>query len=179
MIQTEDLLLAERAISDVVDEYAIGVLYGEPGLGKTFSLEWALRGLHHTTVVFPSRPSPRENVARLYEEITGRPAQGNRFKIEGNLRVALRRPRIVAVDEAEQLTGECLDQLRQLHGYPDTRFALIFVGSPECASVIRNDERLASRVYQWVEFAALDEEPFSGRCPTTTRCTSPLLASWS
>lgn len=157
VILTENLLLARCAIADVIDEYAIAVVYGEPGLGKTFALEWALRGLHHTTVVFPSRPSPRENVARLYEDITGRPAVGSRYKVEGALREGLRRPHIIAVDEAEKLTGECLDQLRQLHDYRDTRFSLIFVGSPECGRVIDADDRLESRIYHRVEFLPLSD----------------------
>ena len=157
IIRTEALLLAEHAILDLVDDFGIGLLYGEAGLGKTTALEWSLRKLRHTTVSFPSRPTRRETVATLYELIVGTTPRGNRYAIERALRDALRTPNVIAVDEAQNLPLECLHQLRQLHDLPDTRFALIFVGGPGCGANLDSDPMLASRIHRRVEFRELDE----------------------
>jgi hypothetical protein len=158
VVSTESLLLADVAIRDAVDEFGICALMGDAGLGKTFAMQSVLRGLRYVALSFPSEPTPRENVAVLYEAVTGRDAgRMTRYSLERALKQALCRSQIIVVDEAETLTVACLSQLRQLHEDPSTKFALVLIGDATCRATIKSDPRLASRIDASVDFHPMTE----------------------
>lgn len=62
-LPTDSLLLVERAVGDLVDAAAMGVVHGGAGLGKTFAVERALRDtaatrMHRQCAGCPSPAAP-------------------------------------------------------------------------------------------------------------------------
>lgn len=70
-------------------------------------------------------------------------------------------PRLVVVDEAQRLNGECIEMLRHLHDHPAARFALLYVGGDGCWEVLSREPMLRSRIFRRLPFTAL---PPPGRC---------------
>ena len=73
VIQTETLLLTERALHDLLEVEAMGVLHGPAGSGKTFAAALAAREhpVECSWVQFPSRPTMLHVAKRLLTELTG------------------------------------------------------------------------------------------------------------
>src|SRR5258707_13271282 len=51
--------------------------------------------------------------------------------------------RLVVIDEAQRLNGDCIELLRHLHDHPHTRFALLYVGGDGCWEVLSPEPMLA------------------------------------
>lgn len=97
-LATGTFQLAGRVVDDLVANHATGVIHRPAGTGKTYAVEAALE----------SR---------------------NRFDITNKLLDLLAHPkRLVVVDEAQRLNGDCIEMLRHLHDEPRTTFALLYVG---------------------------------------------------
>ncbi|MFD3569396.1 AAA family ATPase [Streptomyces sp. NPDC058667] len=47
--------------------------------------------------------------------------------------------RLVVVDEAQRLNGDCIELLRHFHDHPKTRFALLYVGGYGCWEVLSKE----------------------------------------
>ena len=162
VIQTETLLLTERALRDLLDVGAMGVLHGPAGAGKTFAAALAARE-HRVDccwVQFPSRPTMLHVAKRLLTELTGTaPGRANRFDLSDELiDVLSSRDRLVVVDEAQWLNRECIEYLRHLHDEPSTRFALLLVGGDGCWEVLSREPMLRSRIYRRVRFGAMSAQ---------------------
>jgi len=162
VIQTEPLLLTERALSDLLGAHAMGVLHGPAGSGKTFAA--ALAAARHSVdccwVQFPSRPTMLHVARRLLTALTGTaPGRANRFDLSDELlEVLASRDRLVVVDEAQWLYRECIEYLRHLHDEPSTRFALLLVGGDGCWEVLSREPMLRSRIYRRVRFGAMSPQ---------------------
>jgi DNA transposition AAA+ family ATPase len=69
-LETEHYLLTRRAVTDAVERCAMAVIHGNAGLGKTYTVN-ELVDEHDIEVLwtsFPSRPTPRQVAATLYEQ---------------------------------------------------------------------------------------------------------------
>ncbi|MGH2948338.1 MAG: AAA family ATPase [Solirubrobacteraceae bacterium] len=159
VIQTVELLLAGRAVRDLLAAGAMGVLHGPAGSGKTFAALVALEELRVATawVQFPSRPSMLHVARRLYRELAGAdPRRANRFDLSEDLIALLAaRERLLIVDEAQWLNRECIEYLRHLHDHPETRFALLLIGGDGCWEVLSREPMLRSRIYRRVRFTRM------------------------
>lgn len=160
-LATPGLIATHRAVGDLVECAAMGVVHGMAGLGKTYGVEQALARVgalgEVCWVTFPSRPTMRLVAARLFEELTGLRADGySRFTLMDQVVDELAvRPRTVVVDEAQRLTSECIEFLRYVHHHPHTRFALILVGGDGCWEVLSREPMLRSRIFRRVSTSAL------------------------
>ena len=160
-LPTPGLLATHRAVGDLLEFTAMGVVHGPAGLGKTFGVEQALRQAGHAEsacwMTFPSRPTMRLVAVRLFEELTGQYAgRGSRFELMDQVIEELAvRPRPVVVDEAQRLTSECIEFLRHLHDHPHTRFTLVLVGGDGCWEVLSREPMLRSRIFRRVSITAL------------------------
>jgi len=158
VIQTAELLLAGRALRDLLAARAMGVLHGPAGSGKTFAAHVALAELRVATawVQFPSRPSMLHVARRLYRELAGAdPGRANRFELSEELIALLaQREWLLIVDEAQWLNRECIEYLRHLHDHPETRFALLLIGGDGCWEVLSHVPMLRSRIYRRVRSRA-------------------------
>ncbi len=160
-VATGAFKLTRRAIADVYQAAAMGVIHGEAGLGKTFAVEQALGGwpdIESCWAAFPSQPTMRQVTTTLLELITRVPsAERNRFYATALLIDELaRRPRVVVIDEAQRLNRECIECLRHLHDHPATTFALLLVGGDGCWEVLSREPMLRSRIYRRVTFRPLE-----------------------
>jgi DNA transposition AAA+ family ATPase len=160
ILPTSHFLLTHRAVEDVVDRAAMGVIHGDAGLGKTFAVQAALTAHPDwaiATMSFPNQPTMRQVAATLLLDTAGVPDPGyNRFRTTALLLEELGRvPWLIVVDEAQRLNGVCIEYLRHLHDHPTTRFALLLVGGNGCWEVLSREPMLESRVWRRVEFRAL------------------------
>lgn len=161
-INTEHFAETVEAIADdVVPERAIGVVYGEAGLGKSFATSYAEteQQLPVARLEFAPRTTMKALTERLLRQLTGVKHEGERFDLSEDLLDVLgETPRLVVVDEAQRLGYECIESLRWLHDQPETDFALILVGGNGCFELLCRYPMLQRRVYRWVEFRPLDPE---------------------
>jgi hypothetical protein len=139
----------------------MGVIRGEAGVGKTFAVEHATEttqvAAHWFT--FPKQPAITHIVKAMLEEITGVPHRAERFKLTSDLLAVLaEKPRLIVVDEAQQLNADAFDYLRFLHDDPDTQFALMFVGGNGCWKTLSRFPMLLSRIFRAIEVKSLEEE---------------------
>jgi DNA transposition AAA+ family ATPase len=160
--------LSQRCVSDCVNDLAMGVVYGPAGVGKTFAVEYASENAKISPhwFTFTKQPALTHMVKAMLEKLTGIPHRGERFKLTSDLvEVLAERPRLIVVDEAQQLNANALDYLRYLHDEPDTQFALMFVGGNGCWKTLSRHPMLLSRVYRQVRISALDDEEVMSLIP--------------
>jgi DNA transposition AAA+ family ATPase len=157
-VQTDALALTTRAVADIARHRGLGVVHGPAGLGKTFAVEKAVEGLGEEWaplwLSFPSRPTMRLVACELLAAITGSHPRLDRFKITRLLKAELAlAPRLVVVDEAQNLNRECIEFLRHLSEDPHRRGAILLVGGDGCWEVLSREPMLRSRVFRRVVFA--------------------------
>lgn len=159
-VRTDALALTARAVADIARHRGLGVVHGPAGLGKTFAVEQAVEGLGGEWtplwLAFGSRPTMRLVASELLAAITGSQSGLDRFKITRLLKAELAlAPRLVVVDEAQNLNRECIEFLRHLNEDPLRRGAILLVGGDGCWEVLSREPMLRSRVFRRVVFAPL------------------------
>ncbi len=110
-------------------------------------------------LTFPSRPTIRVIADQLLRDLTGTetPSSRSRFDLTTRLTGLLATPmRLTVVNEAQRLTGDCIELLRHLHDHPRTRFALLYVGGDGCWEVISKEPMLRSRVFRRLPFQPIN-----------------------
>lgn len=173
-LPTRQFQLAGEVIGEVTAELATGVVHGPAGTGKTYAVQAAVERLQDGavpgppgtpgqvtvyTLAFPSRPTMRLVADGLLAALTGAPAprSRNRFQLISALTDLLSGPpRLVVIDEAQRLNGDCIELIRHLHDHPRTRFALLYVGGDGCWEVLSREPMLASRVFRRLPFTRLE-----------------------
>ena len=159
-VDTDFLSLTRRAVADIAAHRALGVVHGAAGLGKTFAVEEAVAGLgsewEAIWLAFPSRPTMRLIASDLFAALTGSHTERDRFTLTRLLKVELMlRPRLIVVDEAQNLNRECIEFLRHLGEDDRRRSATLLVGGDGCWEVLSREPMLRSRVFRRVAFAPL------------------------
>jgi hypothetical protein len=102
------------------------------------------------------------------------PRSRNRFYLTNALVDELSGPqRLVVIDEAQRLNGDCIELLRHLHDHPSTRFALLYVGGDGCWEVLSREPMLASRVFRRLPFKKLARD----KLPALMRTYHPIYAA--
>ncbi|MDQ3676338.1 MAG: ATP-binding protein [Actinomycetota bacterium] len=158
---TTALQLTQRAVTDIVELQAMGVVYGPAGSGKTFAWQTAVAGLDVPVcaVQFPSRPSMLRVAQVLLRGLSGRIPKGSRFALSDELVDLLaERPRLVVVDEAQWLNRDCIEYIRHLHDDPRTKFSLLLVGGNGCWEVLAREPMLRSRLFRRVAFSPMSPD---------------------
>ncbi|MFE3455777.1 AAA family ATPase [Nonomuraea sp. NPDC059194] len=185
ILPTNHFQLVGRIIGDLVDFQATGVVHGPAGTGKTYAVEAALEALRDgaaasiatVSLAFPSRPTMRLVADELLRALTGSkaPSSRSRFYLTAALTDLLTAAPRLVVDEAQRLTGDCIELLRHLHDHPDTRFALLYVGGDGCWEVLSREPMLRSRVFRRLPFQAIKR----AQVPTLMRGYHPIYADRS
>lgn len=172
IVATEALLEAGENIADTIDARAMSCIYGDAGLGKTFSVHAALKEVAADLVLllqFRSRPTPRDIRMELFDvlHLDGKPP-AHPSEFDRLLKRALaRRPYILVCDEAQQFSRECFEFVRHLYdtGKGKNRPAVLFVGGEECYKTLYNEPALASRIYIWQEFTPMEPAEVAKNIP--------------
>ncbi|MDO0917828.1 ATP-binding protein [Streptomyces sp. DT2A-34] len=172
IVATEALLEAGENIADTIDARAMSCIYGDAGLGKTFSVRAALKEVAPDLVLllqFRARPTPRDIRMELFDvlHLEGKPP-AHPSEFDRLLKRALaRRPYILVCDEAQQFSRECFEFVRHLYdtGKGKSRPAVLFVGGEECYKTLYNEPALASRIYIWQEFTPMEPAEVAKNIP--------------
>lgn len=178
-IPTEAFQLTQAAVQKLVTLQAMGVLYGEAGMGKTFAAESAYRnvGIPSHWLRWPSTHSTKDVAEYLVEALTAAPAGGTKRQLTQQLVALLgQHQRFLVVDEAQELSVECLNYLRHLWDHPDTTFSLLFVGGNQCLERLSRDPMTRSRLHRKVEFTRLSEADLRALLPSFHPIYSSLTA---
>lgn len=168
-LKTHAYLRTQRAVDDLARVQGMGVIHGDAGLGKTYSVRSALERLQGVAVSwfdFPGRTTTKSLVQGLLNEITGVEHEGTRPRLEVLLLDCLAKdPRVLVVDEAQRLYDEIIEYLRHLYDRPSTRFALILVGGNDCWARVSSYPMVWSRVYRNIGFQPLSIEEVLDHIP--------------
>jgi DNA transposition AAA+ family ATPase len=161
-VPTGPFKLTARVVRDVVNHLAMGAIYGDAGSGKTYATEAGVE--RHPDVeswwfTFEDQTTPRDVANTLLDAVTGVPHEGTRYRMTRDLvEVMAEKPRLLIIDEAQNLNKRCIEHLRHLHDQPLTTFGLLFVGGNECWNVLSRYPMLLSRIWRRVEFERLDDQ---------------------
>jgi len=163
VVATQALLSLHENLADVVEQRAMMCVHGDAGLGKTLSVNAALRALAPADVCrvqFRARPTPRDIRHVLFEALgIGGSPPTRPIEFDTLLKDALaERFRVLVCDEAQWLSRECFELWRHLWDDRRTQIAIVFVGGGDCYRVLRREPMLSSRVYVWQEFRRLTRE---------------------
>ncbi|MFG3285293.1 AAA family ATPase [Streptomyces sp. NPDC048111] len=172
IVATEALLEASENIADTIAARAMSCIYGDAGLGKTFSVLAALKEISAERVLllqFRSRPTPRDIRQELFTELNlegeppSHPSEFDRLL----KRTLARKPYVMVCDEAQQFSRECFEFVRHLWdtGKGNTRPAVLFVGGEEAYKTLYSEPALASRIYIWQEFAPMEPHEVQKNIP--------------
>lgn len=171
-IATEPMKATIRAVESLVQRNAIGAIYGDSGLGKSFAIEYAAalmrrrRGVEPHIVVIGERPNQSDMLVSVLDELTGRANDGKRRHLIRDLTSVLsERPRLLIVDEAQALNKPCFETLRHIHDDPGTGFALAFVGGHGAKQVLYGHPHLRKRVHVWTGFRKLTADEVMRHMP--------------
>ncbi len=164
MVVTDTLVAIKDTIVETVEARAMSLIYGDPGLGKTFSTKAALQEMDPDLVLTldlaRSNPGPKDLREELFHQMhlkTKMPGTPTAF--DRLLREALpRRPYVIVADEAQQYNRVSFEFLRKLWDNCRPRPAIVFIGSPEAYTTLQSDPALASRLYMRQEILAMSED---------------------
>jgi DNA transposition AAA+ family ATPase len=165
LVSSDGLRSVSFYVRQAVMAWGICLVSGNPGLGKTFATREILHALFDSlppdTVLreerFPKSPSAKRIAERLHYAVTGVRLSGHTEEaITEQLLLALMRPTILFIDEAQNLTAHGMHYLRHLWDDPDTRVCLVLAGAHGTFQLIRKDRTLRSRIYAHAALKPLD-----------------------
>lgn len=160
-IATPGFRKTQTVAADAVELREIALIAGDPGLGKTFAVHHFVthQPLPWLWLDMPPKPTPKEVVVRLLRAAAGacdsRPPV---YELADELCAVLaEEPRVIVIDEAQNLDRDGLHQVRYLHDRVDADWGLLFVGGVGCEKVLASDPQLDDRIAGRVGF-----RPMSG-----------------
>ncbi|MDQ1426788.1 MAG: hypothetical protein QOK39_264 [Acidimicrobiaceae bacterium] len=162
-VNTDSMALTRRAVADIAARRALGVVHGAAGLGKTFAVESAVAALggawEPVWLAFASRPTMRLIASELLAAMTGDHDQRDRFKLTRLVKAELAlRPRLIVIDEAQNLNRECIEFVRHLGEDDQRQSGTVLVGGDGCWEVLAREPMLRSRLYRRVVFSPLNAD---------------------
>ncbi|TMR40891.1 ATP-binding protein [Actinomadura geliboluensis] len=165
-LKTRQYQLTRRIVGDVAKILAMGCVHGPTGTGKTFAVEAGLEDMADFPIVYCSLETiagvtPYRLAGALFQAVTGAeaPHTRSRFPLLRSLEEYLAAPeRLIVLDEAQRLTGHCLEMVRHLHDSRRTRFAVLYVGGDGCWERLSRSPMLASRIYRRLPFMPLSPD---------------------
>ncbi|MFI5808678.1 ATP-binding protein [Streptomyces sp. NPDC051561] len=143
LVPTANLLQIKDTVIDTVESKAMSVIYGDPGLGKSFSTRATIQEMN-PDLILPldfarSRPGPKDLREELFHQMRlNCKMPGTATAFDKLLREALpRRPYVIVCDEAQQYRRENFEFLRKLWDNCDPQPAIVFVGGREAYETLQ------------------------------------------
>ncbi|MGW8743650.1 AAA family ATPase [Streptomyces sp. NPDC055794] len=153
-VTTQAVRAAARALDRALRERGMMCLTAHPGVGKTFTLHIlckqrpalpALRLLPRPQ----ARPDDLRHSLHRALNLPGNPPQ-DAGTCDDYLRHALAAPpRLLAVDEAHQLSASCIEYLRYLYDDPVPQVTVLLLASKPRLKALRAQPMLLARVTDW------------------------------
>lgn len=161
VLETVGFRTAQHVARWAVADGEIAVFTGKAGLGKTFAVDHAVRSFDMPWIWVQVRPNPtpKEVTSLLLKKVYGSFQTAEQYVLTDMLVDELvSEPRIVVVDEAQNLSRDGLNQIRAVHDIGRSTFPLFFVGGEGCADFLASDPQLADRVGGWVRFNPIPDD---------------------
>lgn len=148
IIATRDFQRIREVAGQLVDEHGIGLIVGPNGVGKSLGCSYAVErlGAPHVSELLGYRPGPSGLVAVVHKAMGGEPLPGRvRARMLAELPFLTGEPVLIHLDEAQQLRGKAMEQLRSIF---DTtrRVRFLLSGPPELAHLLRSEPAIVSRI---------------------------------
>ncbi|MEU2309350.1 ATP-binding protein [Streptomyces misionensis] len=162
-VTTQAVRAAGHALDNALREQSMMCLTADPGVGKTFTLYILCQQRPNLPALrLLPRPQARPDDLRhsLHHALNlpGDPPQDAGI-CDDYLRHALARPpRLLAVDEAHQLSTSCIEYLRYLHDDPVPQVTILLLASRPRLKALRSQPTLLSRVTTWHHIEPLDPD---------------------
>lgn len=158
VLDTTPMRLFALAAPQAVNLAGILLVDGEPGHGKTCTVEtWRQQqSIPTLRVQLPGRATSAAVTQQLLTALrTPHDPTERVWRLQNRLMDSLlARPRILIVDEAQNLGVAGLNQLRHYHDHPDAAWTLVLVGAGISKKIAKNRE-LVSRISRRVAFGPL------------------------
>ncbi|GAA3604162.1 hypothetical protein GCM10022419_105950 [Nonomuraea rosea] len=162
IVATDHLIRTTAHVRQVLDAKAMMCVYGESGLGKTFSVDAALCELapdnvHH--IVISERAAPPYVRTKLFEAVAGQePMPRSAAAVDKLLKKALSEQfHVFVCDNAQWLSAEGYSYWQHLWSDRATDIAVIFIGCDGGLPLLDRTSALASSVYLWQRYQALSQ----------------------
>jgi AAA domain len=159
LVRTSPVRAVAEAVGQAMAAEGAVCVFGDPGRGKTAAVRMALArppaGWKVTWLPVPVRPSVA-GIRRAVFEALGLPGRFPHTSALADAAVAgaLGQARVLVVDEAQRLSGPCLEYLQSLWDHPGTRITLVLCGAGSERALARLPQ-MASRVGSWQEVPRL------------------------
>ncbi|MGW6898978.1 AAA family ATPase [Streptomyces sp. NPDC054919] len=152
--------LTAAHLKTVIKASGMMCVHGAVGLGKTLAVKTNLYDLApDTTLRFQYPPDrPLNNFKADLAEALELPddLQPGHRTTERLIRSTLAgQPRVIVLDEAQNLSNHILEYVRDLWTDESNHLAVVFVGGENCYRRIRSRAALASRICLWQQYAPL------------------------
>ena len=140
----------------------MGLIYGEPGLGKTYAITWWAAQNDAILIRSANLMSARWLLEEMVEELGEIPY--NKFSDIFNQVVAqlIKTPRTIIVDETDYLTidSRAVETLRDIHD--KTNVPIVLVGMSNAKSRIKRFKHLYDRLSEIVQFKPFSKSDIAG-----------------
>lgn len=160
MAMTKNLRRFMGAVNDLIERpqgtEGMGLLWGEPGEGKSTALAYVVNAMNGVFVRAVSSWTVTTMLGKIAEELGGHRMLRRADMIDFIVQKLAENPRPIFVDEADYLFRqiEMIDSLRDI--YDMSGCPVIMCGMEEIGRRIQAHGRFARRVTQWVEFSGVD-----------------------
>lgn len=158
VVETPSFIRALEHWRFVHKRRAITLLWGKPGYGKTIAARAIQADCDDETVWLDltTRPNPALLANSLTEEITGIEHDETRWVAARTLRRELRdRQMVIFIDEAQNLSLECIEWMRWLHHNLRGAFTLVLIGGEQAHRRLRTSPQLWRRIFEPTPFREL------------------------
>lgn len=162
VVATAPFAIALENARGVLRRRAISLFWGDPGLGKSVAAR-AVEQRHGAERIahlkLTTRPNPRLLANWITRALTGVEHDETRWQAAETLKLVLteRDDWLIVIDEAQNLSLECIEWLRWLHEELPGTFALLLVGGPQVGPRLARSPQLLRRIFQPTPFRRLDE----------------------
>lgn len=178
VVHTPNLALALDNMRYVRKRRAISLFYGDSGVGKSIAAQAVADEFppgEGCMLNITTRPNPRELANVILERLLGVEHDETRWQSARTMKHELRdQPRTVIIDEAQNLSLECIEWLRWLHEEVPGRLTLLLVGGPQVRARLLRSPQLVRRIFQPTAFRSLSTRSVVSTIRASTRSTTTL-----
>lgn len=169
-VHTRQLAAATDAFETTVAQQGMLCITAPAGAGKTFTLHTVLdqHPAWHPIRILPQPQARPDDLRHSLHHALGLP--NTPPKDPGTSDDLIRHtlhhpPRLLAIDEAHQLSLSCLEYVRYLYDDPHTHVAIVLTAGSHRIRALRTIPMLASRVSCWHDLDNLDEDQITTVIP--------------
>lgn len=140
----------------------LGLVYGEPGLGKTYTIMWWAMQNSSIYIRCANNMNARWLLEEIVEEFNEIPHLRYSDLYNQTVKCLIERPKIILVDEVDYLTEEykAVETLRDLHD--KTNIPIVLIGMENADKKLLRYKHLYDRISEKCEFKSFNESDVAG-----------------